>query len=189
MRHTSHEVTCARRQYLTVGTHSHLFATGQCPACYWCSRARKTLKTRHCLFPVCYREGASVQLELGCVTQLGNSSFPLPCLLQGRSQHAAEAPLFHPACYWTFIVDRHFFLANSFGKFLTGQIKYTRKLPKRLFRFLGQCPSNGKKLRGQSKRAQRKAHTGRAGPPTVCNFCPMLGPQVGALCILALTGA
>ena len=69
-----------------------------------------------------------MQLELGHVTQLGNSSFP--CLIQDRSQHATEAPLFNPACYWIFIVDRHFFLAPSFRNFLTGQKKYTRRLPK-----------------------------------------------------------
>ena len=57
------------------------------------------MKNCRCLFPACYRERASVQLKLGCGTQLGNSSFPFPCLLQGRSRHATEAPLFHPACY------------------------------------------------------------------------------------------
>ena len=94
------------------------------------------------------------------MAQLVKSSFP--CLLQGRSQHALEAPLFHPACYWIFIVDRHFFLAPSFRKFLTGPMKYTRSLPKRLFRFLGRCPSNGKKLRRQRKRTQRKRQDSQA---------------------------
>ena len=69
---------------------------------------------------------------------------------------------FNPACYWIFIVDRHFFLAPSFRTFLTGQIKYTCRLPKDFSGSWDGCPSNVKKLRGQRKRAQQKRQHGQA---------------------------
>ena len=65
------------------------------------------------LFPACYRVASSMLLELQCkenirsiqhaagsskishILKLHAADLSLPCLLQGRSQHATEAPLHH----------------------------------------------------------------------------------------------
>ena len=174
--------------------------------------------------PVGYRTASSMLLVLERKKDIGKSSLSSPCLLQGSIQHATGAQV-SVTCYWILSVDRHFFLAPSFGKSLDWrcQVTYTRRLPED-FSGSWTVPVMRKEKRGQRKRAQRKRqhskaaqqapHTSSPGrprqgkrkpgsrrperhrhtpaepaPPTVCNFCLMLGPRVGALCILALTGA
>ena len=113
-------------------------------------------KNRRCLFPACYREGASVQLE-------PVDSFSVFATGQ------------HPACYWCtgvgrMLLDFHcrstLLSCALFRTISTGQVKYTRRLPKDVSGSWEGCPSNVKKLRGQRKRAQQKRQHGQAHKST-----------------------
>ena len=74
----------------------------------------------------------------------GKSSMSSPCLQQGSIQHATGARV-SVTCYWIFIVDRHFFSCALFRTISTGQVKYTRRMPKDVSGSWDGCPSNVKK--------------------------------------------
>ena len=169
-------------------------------------------KNRRCLFPACYREGASVQLEPVV-------SFFLVC------QRAASSMLLVHQCR-SHATGFSLYIDTSFLRPLSDNFDWPSKVHpwtvQRFFRFLGRAPvkreeigettqagtakaatrpssATGKHKSGRQRQGEQKPGSRRPtkhrqtpeepAPPTVCNCCPMLGPQVGSLCDPALTGA